>query len=68
MKGSDTVVLMLEPAGVEIIFGLCGDTSLPLYESLDQLQSRMKHVVTCDERSAAYMAVFQSDQWPCGRV
>ncbi len=68
MKGSDAVVLILEPAGVEIIFGLCSDTRLPLYESLDQLQSRMKHVVTRDGRSAAYMAVFQSDQWPCGLV
>ncbi|UCG67087.1 MAG: hypothetical protein JSW12_08905 [Deltaproteobacteria bacterium] len=68
MKCSDAVVLMLETAGVEIIFGLCGDTSLPLYESLDQLQSQMKHLVTRDERSAAYLADFQSDQRPCGRV
>jgi len=33
MKGSQAVVRMLEQIGVEVVFGLCGDTSLPLYES-----------------------------------
>lgn len=34
MRGSYALVQMLEQEGVEVIFGLCGDTSLPLYESL----------------------------------
>jgi acetolactate synthase-1/2/3 large subunit len=34
MRGSDALVQMMEQVSVEVIFGLCGDTSLPLYESL----------------------------------
>lgn len=34
MRGSDAFVQMMEQVSVEVIFGLCGDTSLPLYESL----------------------------------
>ena len=34
MRGRDGLVQMLEQEGVEVIFGLCGDTSLPLYGSL----------------------------------
>ena len=46
---------MLKAHGVEVIFGLCGDTSLPLYDALARLGS-IKHVLTRDERHAAYMA------------
>src|SRR5258708_1354174 len=42
--------------GVEGIFGLCGDTSLPLYDALARMPQGMKHVLTRDERHAAYMA------------
>ena len=56
MKGSDALVNMLEQVGVEVIFGLCGDTSLPFYESLYKQKSSLKHILTRDERSAAYMA------------
>ena len=41
--------------GVEVVFGLCGDTSLPLYDALARLGS-LKHILTRDERHAAYMA------------
>src|SRR2546428_11416751 len=41
--------------GVEVIFGLCGDTSLPLYDALAR-QGSIRHVLTRDERHAAYMA------------
>ncbi|MGH8545744.1 MAG: thiamine pyrophosphate-binding protein, partial [Gammaproteobacteria bacterium] len=34
----------------------CGDTSLPLYDALARLPHGMRHVLTRDERSAAYMA------------
>ena len=34
LTGADAVVEMLKAHGVEVIFGLCGDTSLPLYDAL----------------------------------
>ncbi|MEM1387729.1 MAG: thiamine pyrophosphate-binding protein [Pseudomonadota bacterium] len=56
MTGADAMVRMLEAHGVEHIFGLCGDTTLPLYDSLLQLNHGITHVLARDERSAAYMA------------
>jgi acetolactate synthase-1/2/3 large subunit len=56
LTGAEAVVEMLEAHGVEVIFGLCGDTSLPLYDALARLPHGMKHVLTRDERHAAYMA------------
>jgi len=47
---------MLKSHGVEILFGLCGDTSLPFYDALARLPHGMRHVLTRDERSASYMA------------
>jgi acetolactate synthase-1/2/3 large subunit len=47
---------MLQLHGVRHIFGLCGDTSLPLYDALYRLDHGITHVLTRDERSAAYMA------------
>ncbi len=55
LTGAEAVVEMLKAHGVEIIFGLCGDTSLPLYDALARLGS-IRHVLTRDERHAAYMA------------
>src|SRR5687768_9529737 len=46
---------MLKAHGVEIVFGLCGDTSLPLYDALARAGS-IRHILTRDERHAAYMA------------
>ena len=54
MTGAEAVVEMLKSHGVEIVFGLCGDTSLPLYDAFRS--SRLDHVLTRDERHAAYMA------------
>jgi acetolactate synthase I/II/III large subunit len=56
MTGAEAVVELLKAHGVETIFGLCGDTSLPLYDALARLPHGMKHVLTRDERHAAYMA------------
>lgn len=47
---------MLQSHGVTHVFGLCGDTSLPLYDALRRLDHGITHVLTRDERSAAYMA------------
>ena len=56
ITGAEAVVEMLKAHGVEIIFGLCGDTSLPFYDALARLPHGMRHILTRDERSAAYMA------------
>jgi len=56
LTGAEAVVQMLRAHGVEVIFGLCGDTSLPLYDALARLPHGMRHVLTRDERHAAYMA------------
>src|SRR5215467_13839878 len=56
MSGAEAFVRMLELFGVEHIFGLCGDTSLPFYDALYRHGRGITHVLTRDERSAAYMA------------
>ena len=56
MRGQEAIIRLLEQAGVELVFGLCGDTSLPYYEAFYDLKPNIKHVLTRDERSAGYMA------------
>jgi acetolactate synthase-1/2/3 large subunit len=63
LSGAEAVVEMLRAHGVEVIFGLCGDTSLPLYDALARLQGGgargapgVRHILTRDERHATYMA------------
>jgi len=56
LTGAEAAVDMLKSHGVEILFGLCGDTSLPFYDALARLPHGMRHVLTRDERSASYMA------------
>ena len=56
MTGAEAMVRMLQLHGVKHIFGLCGDTSLPFYDALYRLEHGMQHILTRDERSAAYMA------------
>ena len=54
LTGAEAVVEMLKAHGVEVVFGLCGDTSLPLYDAFRS--SSLRHILTRDERHAAYMA------------
>jgi len=56
MTGAEAMVRMLEAHGVRHLFGLCGDTSLPFYDALARLDHGIEHVLTRDERHAAYMA------------
>jgi acetolactate synthase-1/2/3 large subunit len=56
MNGADAMVRMLQLNGVRHIFGLCGDTSLPFYDAMATLDHGIEHILTRDERSAAYMA------------
>lgn len=56
MTGAEALVALLAQHGVEHIFGLCGDTSLPFYDALHRDSRGMTHYLTRDERHAAYMA------------
>ena len=55
MTGSQALVKILKEYGVEVIFGVPGDTSLPLYEAIYD-SGQIRHVLARDERSASYMA------------
>ena len=56
LTGAEAMVRMLEAHDVRHIFGLCGDTTLPFYDALFRLEHGITHILTRDERSAAYMA------------
>ncbi|RCW23986.1 acetolactate synthase-1/2/3 large subunit [Ciceribacter lividus] len=56
MKGADILVEMLIGYGVDTIFGVPGDTNVPLYEALQMREDRITHVMARDERSAGFMA------------
>ncbi|MCB1462819.1 MAG: thiamine pyrophosphate-binding protein [Nitratireductor sp.] len=56
MTGAEAMVRMLQAHGVTHIFGLCGDTTLPFYDALARLDHGIEHILTRDERHAAYMA------------
>jgi acetolactate synthase-1/2/3 large subunit len=56
ISGAEAFVRQLALHGVKRIFGLCGDTSLPVYDALARLDHGIAHVLARDERSAAYMA------------
>lgn len=56
LNGAEAFVRSLQANGVEYVFGLCGDTTLPLYDALFRLDHGITHILTRDERSAAYMA------------
>jgi acetolactate synthase-1/2/3 large subunit len=55
MTGAELLVAMLQAHGVEVIFGLPGDTGVAFYDAL-RAQTQIRHVMTRDERSAAFMA------------
>jgi len=54
MKGSDLFVKCLENEGVEYIFGVPGEETIDLTDSLSR--SKIKFIVTRHEQSAAFMA------------
>ncbi|KXF75254.1 acetolactate synthase [Paramesorhizobium deserti] len=56
LTGAEAMVRMLDAYGVKHMFGLCGDTTLPLYDALFRLDHGITHLLTRDERHAAYMA------------
>ena len=56
LTGAEAMVRLLQAHGVKHIFGLCGDTTLPFYDALYRLDHGIQHILTRDERCAAYMA------------
>lgn len=56
MRGADVLVEMLIGYGVEVIFGVPGDTNVPFYEALQTRSNEISHVMARDERSAGFMA------------
>jgi acetolactate synthase-1/2/3 large subunit len=56
MNGSRTLVEMLKAYGVDVIFGVPGDTNISLYEALYDVHQAVRHVMARDERSASFMA------------
>ncbi len=56
LTGAEAMVRMLDAYDVRHVFGLCGDTTLPFYDALYRLDHGIEHILTRDERSAAYMA------------
>ena len=56
MTGAEALVYGLSAHGVEHIFGLCGDTTLPWYDALCRIEHGITHLLTRDERHAGYMA------------
>ena len=56
MNGAQALVGILIEYGTQVIFGLPGDTSVDLYDALFEKSDCITHLMTHDERSAAFMA------------
>ena len=56
MDGATLLVRMLEAYGVEVVFGVPGETSIPLYQALADEACAIDHVMARDERTAGFMA------------
>lgn len=56
MNGAEVLVRMLLEYKVEVVFGVPGDTSLPLYEAIYDAGPGIRHIMARDERSATFMA------------
>lgn len=56
MNGAELLVKMLLAHEVRELFGVPGDTNVPLYAALDAHRDAIRHVMARDERSAGYMA------------
>lgn len=56
LTGAQAMVRMLQAHDVKHMFGLCGDTTLPFYDAMAQMDHGITHFLTRDERHAGYMA------------
>ena len=55
ISGGKLLLEMLRLHGVDVVFGLPGETTLGLYREWEKFDG-IRHILTHDERSAAYMA------------
>ncbi len=56
ISGAEAIVEMLIAYGVELVFGVPGDTSLSLYDAFYKASPKIRHILARDERSAVFMA------------
>ncbi len=56
MNTAQVLVEMLKEYQVKHIFGVPGDTTMPLYDALYMARDEIQHIMARDERSAAFMA------------
>jgi acetolactate synthase-1/2/3 large subunit len=54
--GGDLLVEMLLKHGVEVVFGIAGGQTLPLYDGIRSRMPRIRHIPFRDERNAGYAA------------
>jgi acetolactate synthase-1/2/3 large subunit len=65
MSGADAVLKALEQEGVEVIFGIPGGASMPIYDPLVD-RSPIRHVLCRHEQGAGHAA--EGYAWATGRV
>ena len=56
INGAQALVRILEAYDVRYVFGVPGDTSVPLYQALYERRDAVRHILARDERSAGFMA------------
>ncbi len=56
MRVGDKLAELLMENGVDYVYGVPGGQTLPLYEGIRKLESRINHVLMRDERSAGFAA------------
>jgi acetolactate synthase-1/2/3 large subunit len=56
MNTAQALVELLKAYDVKYIFGVPGDTTMPLYDALYAARDDITHIMTHDERSASFMA------------
>jgi acetolactate synthase-1/2/3 large subunit len=65
MKGADAVLKALEHEGVEVVFGIPGGASMPIYDPLVD-RSPIRHVLCRHEQGAGHAA--EGYAWATGQV
>ena len=55
-RGADILAECLIDAGIDLIFGVPGDTGVVFYDALYQRTDQIRHILARDERHAGFMA------------
>lgn len=56
MRSADAIVKILIANGVDVIFGVPGDTSMSFHDALESHSDQIRYIQCRDERHATYMA------------